>query len=188
MFQFLTIHCVYEGFNFSKCWVPFPFCSSTLDLLLHVCSLLYFPIRQSIDLSASLITSWILVISYEEFVKNCRNHDIDLVQFDKLHAPDWIRITLSVYKNSFNPLIVCLVSVYVNWKQTRKSICLIITFAIYVFRCDVKVKSLSKWVSEWVSIGSSTSQWTIFQVYIWQHIDVQADRGRSWTYSRTPTP
>ena len=33
-----------------------------------------------------------------------------------------------------------------------------------------------------------TSQLTIFQSYMWRHIDVQADWRRSWTYGRLPTP
>ena len=41
-----------------------------------------------------------------------------------------------------------------------------------------------KWVSE---IGCLTSHATIFQLYMWQYIDVQADwRRRSWTYGRAP--
>ena len=39
------------------------------------------------------------------------------------------------------------------------------------------------WVSE---IGCLTSHWTIFQLYMWRHIDVQADWRRSWTYGRAP--
>ena len=35
-------------------------------------------------------------------------------------------------------------------------------------------------------IGCWTSHATIFQLYMWRHIDVQADWRRSWTYSRTP--
>ena len=35
-------------------------------------------------------------------------------------------------------------------------------------------------------IGCLTSQLTIFQSYIWRHIDVQADWRRSWTYGRAP--
>ena len=31
-----------------------------------------------------------------------------------------------------------------------------------------------------------TSQLTIFQSYMWRHIDVQADWRRSWTYGRAP--
>ena len=31
-----------------------------------------------------------------------------------------------------------------------------------------------------------TSQLTTFQWYMWRHIDVQADRRRSWTYGRAP--
>ena len=42
------------------------------------------------------------------------------------------------------------------------------------------------WVSEWISC--LTSQLTIFQSYMWRHIDVQADWRRSWTYGRAPTP
>ena len=47
----------------------------------------------------------------------------------------------------------------------------------------------------WLSwIGCLTSQLTIFQSYMWRqiqsymlrHIDVQADRRRSWTYGRAP--
>ena len=41
----------------------------------------------------------------------------------------------------------------------------------------------SIWVSE---IGCLTSHWTIFQLYMWRHIDVQADWRRSWTYGRAP--
>ena len=37
-------------------------------------------------------------------------------------------------------------------------------------------------------IGCLTSQLTIFQSYMWRHIDVQADWRRSWTYGRAPTP
>ena len=35
-------------------------------------------------------------------------------------------------------------------------------------------------------IGCLTSQLTIFQSYMWRHIDVQADWRRSWTYGRAP--
>ena len=42
-------------------------------------------------------------------------------------------------------------------------------------------------VSEWVN-GCLTSQLTIFQSYMWWHIDVQADWRRNWTYGRAPTP
>ena len=35
-------------------------------------------------------------------------------------------------------------------------------------------------------IGCLTSQSTIFQSYMWRHIDVQADWRRSWTYGRAP--
>ena len=49
------------------------------------------------------------------------------------------------------------------------------------------VITMSEWVSEWVSdIGCLTSQLTIFQSYMWRHIDVQADWRRSWTYGRAP--
>ena len=34
--------------------------------------------------------------------------------------------------------------------------------------------------------GCLTSQLTIFQLYMWRHIDVQADWRRSWTYGRAP--
>ena len=40
------------------------------------------------------------------------------------------------------------------------------------------------WVLSW--IGCLTSQLTIFQSYMWRHIDVQADWRRSWTYGRAP--
>ena len=35
-------------------------------------------------------------------------------------------------------------------------------------------------------IGFLTSQLTIFQSYMWRHIDVQADWRRRWTYGRAP--
>ena len=35
-------------------------------------------------------------------------------------------------------------------------------------------------------IGCLTSHATIFQLYMWRHIDVQADWRRSWTYGRAP--
>ena len=35
-------------------------------------------------------------------------------------------------------------------------------------------------------IGCLTSQLTMFQSYMWRHIDVQADLRRSWTYGRAP--
>ena len=34
--------------------------------------------------------------------------------------------------------------------------------------------------------GCLTSHLTIFQSYMWRHIDVQADWRRSWTYGRAP--
>ena len=38
---------------------------------------------------------------------------------------------------------------------------------------------------EWMSeIGCLTSHATIFQLYMWRHIDVQADWRRNWTYGR----
>ena len=41
------------------------------------------------------------------------------------------------------------------------------------------------WVElSWISC--LTSQLTIFQSYMWRHIDVQADWRRSWTYGRAP--
>ena len=40
-------------------------------------------------------------------------------------------------------------------------------------------------VNEW--IGSLTSHSTIFQLYMWRHIDVQVNC-RSWSYSRAPSP
>ena len=43
----------------------------------------------------------------------------------------------------------------------------------------------AKWVSEWIIC--LTSQLTIFQSYMWRHIDVQAD-WRSLTYGRASTP
>ena len=42
-------------------------------------------------------------------------------------------------------------------------------------------------IYNWVDlswIGCLTSQLTIFQSYMWRHIDVQADWRRSWTYGR----
>ena len=41
-----------------------------------------------------------------------------------------------------------------------------------------------EWVSEWICC--LTSQLTIFQSYMWRHIDVQADWRRNWTYGRAP--
>ena len=46
------------------------------------------------------------------------------------------------------------------------------------------VKICDEWVSEWISC--LTSQLTIFQSYMWRHIDVQADWRRSCTYGRAP--
>ena len=38
----------------------------------------------------------------------------------------------------------------------------------------------------WGEFGCLTSHLTIFQSYMWRHIDVQADWRRSWTYGRAP--
>ena len=47
------------------------------------------------------------------------------------------------------------------------------------------ISILMQWAtSEW--IGCLTSQLTIFQSYMWRHIDVQADWRRSLTYGRAP--
>ena len=65
---------------------------------------------------------------------------------------------------------------------------------------DVELDTLSEWIksiSEVVKrrirllielswICCLTSQLTIFQSYMWRHIDVQADWRRSWTYGRAP--
>ena len=51
----------------------------------------------------------------------------------------------------------------------------------------VTISIESEWVSEWVSeIGCLTSHATIFQLYMWRHIDVQADWRNNWTYGRAP--
>ena len=47
------------------------------------------------------------------------------------------------------------------------------------------------WKMDWIGldwIGCLTSQLTIFQSYMWRHIDVQADWRRSCTHGRAPTP
>ena len=48
---------------------------------------------------------------------------------------------------------------------------------------DVAINAL---IFELSWIGCLTSQLTIFQSYMWRHIDVQADWRRSWTYGRAP--
>ena len=44
-------------------------------------------------------------------------------------------------------------------------------------------RTLSERVTE---IGCLTSHATIFQLYMWRQIDVQADLRRSWIYGRAP--
>ena len=50
----------------------------------------------------------------------------------------------------------------------------------HMFRINHSCRSEVRW------IGCLTSQLTIFQSYMWRHIDVQADWRRSWTYGRAP--
>ena len=50
--------------------------------------------------------------------------------------------------------------------------------------CSTLQYCINWWFLEWVSIF--TLQSTIFQLYMWRHLDVQADWRRSWTYGRTP--
>ena len=45
------------------------------------------------------------------------------------------------------------------------------------------INNIRDWVSE---IGCLMSHATIFQLYMWRHIDVQAYWRRSWTYGRAP--
>ena len=52
----------------------------------------------------------------------------------------------------------------------------------------VKPSEIKRFEFVCVFIGCLTSQLTIFQSYMWRHIDVQADWRRSWTYGRAPTP
>ena len=47
--------------------------------------------------------------------------------------------------------------------------------------CDIHL-----FILELSWIGCLTSQLTIFQSYMWRHIDVQADWKRSLTYGRAP--
>ena len=54
------------------------------------------------------------------------------------------------------------------------SICLSVCLSVILFFCEVR----------W--IGCLTSQLTIFQSYMWRHIDVQAEWRSSWTYGRAP--
>ena len=49
--------------------------------------------------------------------------------------------------------------------------------------CVLRIPSV---IVELSWIGCLTSQLTIFQSYMWRHIDVQADWRRSWTYGRAP--
>ena len=68
------------------------------------------------------------------------------------------------------------------WRRVCRNVILIETVKVassqHLFR-----RSYSMRVSE---IGCLTSQGTIFQLYMWRHIDVQADWRRSWTYGRAP--
>ena len=62
--------------------------------------------------------------------------------------------------------------------------------------CNVEINQvLTNWINEinrtmgeWVSqIGCLTSHSVIFQLFMWRHIDVQADGRRScWTYGQAP--
>ena len=49
-----------------------------------------------------------------------------------------------------------------------------------------EVKDLTSDMAELSWIVCLTSQLTIFQSYMWRHIDVQADWRRSMTYGRAP--
>ena len=41
-------------------------------------------------------------------------------------------------------------------------------------------------MTRWGEFDCLMSHLTIFQSYMWRHIDVQADKRRSWTYARAP--
>ena len=56
---------------------------------------------------------------------------------------------------------------------------------IYWKYFDIEPHTNSVTLVELSWIGCLTSQLTIFQSYMWRHIDVQAD-WRSWTYGRAP--
>ena len=59
-------------------------------------------------------------------------------------------------------------------------------YGVLIRGYEVSLSQMFEWVSEWVSeIGCLTSHATIFQLYMWRHIDVQAD-WRSLTYGRAP--
>ena len=64
-----------------------------------------------------------------------------------------------------------------------------VTSSINGNKYGIKIDKDVDWnssVSEWICC--LTSQLTIFQSYMWRHIDVQADWRRNWTYGRAPTP
>ena len=66
-----------------------------------------------------------------------------------------------------------------NLSKLDRKLDLNVLYQVCVFRAD-RVKL------SW--IGSLTSQLTIFQSYMWRHIDLQADWRRSWTYRKTRWP
>ena len=70
-------------------------------------------------------------------------------------------------------------------------------FSFFFFQLFVGIVSFFVWYTSKLiyeicnnncgfGIGCLTSDSTIFQWYIWRHIDVQADWIRSWTYGRAP--
>ena len=74
--------------------------------------------------------------------------------------------------------VASFIKALVECGECRRTISYII-FYIYSFVYSWKVELLG-----WICC--LTSQLTIFQSYMWQHIDVQADWRRSWTYGRAP--
>ena len=84
----------------------------------------------------------------------------------KLHYPlDPSMRDVMLLHRSKNYQIISLIT-DVNWASTVKTV------------KSTPHRKCCKWM--WMWIGCLTSQLTIFQSYMWRHIDVQADWRRSW--------
>ena len=107
--------------------------------------------------------------------------NVDLAIFQPyldLEAGDNQSLKIQVARPGIEPRSSCSASQELNHSATAAPY---IHYAT-LFPDDTKVPKVV--VECW--IGCLTSQLTIFQSYMWQHIELQADWRKSWIYSRAP--
>ena len=68
------------------------------------------------------------------------------------------------------------------WSEVK----VIVKYSVHMLCFNDITQTIYKLVELLSWIVCLTSQLTIFQSYMWRHIDVQADWRRSWTYGRAP--